>query len=184
MPIKPADPTKLPFWLRWFFRRQEKTYGQMLQPALMWARKPSLFVLFVSLWATLSRKSSPLSPLLRALVQVRVAQLNWCDFCVDLNSLTLVKQAGGSEKFNELTNWQESSLFTPAEKAALAWTEAMSASGCPVDNLLRDEISRHFPDQQIMELTALIGFQNMSARFNAALDLPSQGLCELPPKKK
>ncbi|CAM3496491.1 carboxymuconolactone decarboxylase family protein [Parendozoicomonas haliclonae] len=184
MLIKPADPARLPIWLRWFFIRQERTYGQMLQPALMWARKPSLFVLFASTWATLSRKKSPLAPSLRALVQVYVARLNWCEFCVDLNSLTLIQQAGGEDKLTELDNWQTSDSFTTNEKVALAWTKAMSETGCPVTPELRAELKEHFSDQQIMELTALISFQNMSARFNAALDLPAQGLCEMPKKAR
>ncbi len=183
MRIQAADPAALPFWLRWFFRRQEKRYGQILQPALMWSRKPSLFVLFASFWATLSRKSSPLPPLLRAMVQVYVAKLTWCEFCVDLNSLTLTGETGGEEKLEQIDQWKESDLFTPAEKAALGWTEAMSGAGCQITDQHQAALKEHFNEQQIMELTALVAFQNMSARFNAALDLPSQGLCELPGNK-
>ena len=184
MQIKPADPAKLPFWLRWFFRRQEKTYGKMLQPALMWSRKPSLFVLFASFWATISRKSSPLPPMLRALVQVYVAKLTWCEFCVDLNGMTLISQVGGDDKLAELDNWQQSHLFTEQEKVALAWTQAMSGAECQINNQLRVELDQYFTEQQIMELTALVAFQNMSARFNAALDIPSQGLCSIPSNRE
>ena len=183
MRITPAAPNKLPFWLRWFFRQQEKRYGQHLQPALVWSRKPSLFILFASFWARLSRKSSPLSPVLRAMIQVYVAKLTWCSFCVDLNSLTLINEAGGQEKLDELDNWENSTLLSDSEKAALAWTKAMSGAHCQIPEETHLELKKHFSEQQIMELTALVAFQNMSARFNAALDLPSQGLCEMPKKK-
>ncbi|PVZ66281.1 carboxymuconolactone decarboxylase family protein [Pelagibaculum spongiae] len=183
MRITPAEIKSLPFWLRWFFNKQQKKYGQMLQPALVWSRKPSLFVLFASMWARLSHKSSALPADLRALIQVYVAKLTWCHFCVDLNSLTLISESGGEEKLHELDDWQNSSKLSEAEKAALAWTKAMSGEGCQIDDQLHSTLKQHFSEQQIMELTALISFQNMSARFNAALDLPSQGLCEMPVKK-
>ena len=184
MQIRPTEPAKLPFWLQFFFRRQKKIYGQALQPALMWARKPSLFVLFSGMWATLSRKSSPLPPLTRALVQVYVAKLNWCEFCVDLNSLNLATQTNGEEKLLELENWQHSPLFTEQEKTALAWTKAMSGDCSHFSEELRKDINSYYTEDQIMELTALIAFQNMSARFNAALDIPAQGLCKVQPKQK
>ena len=42
---------------------------------------------------------------------------------------------------------------------------------------IRNPLKRHFTDDAITEMTALIAFQNLSARFNAALDIPAQGLC-------
>ena len=42
------------------------------------------------------------------------------------------------------------------------------------------ELRKHFSDVQIVELTATIAMENMRARFNRALDIPSDGLCELP----
>jgi alkylhydroperoxidase family enzyme len=41
------------------------------------------------------------------------------------------------------------------------------------------KLKKYFNDDQVVELTALIAFQNMSAKFNTALDIPSQGLCKL-----
>ncbi len=46
--------------------------------------------------------------MLRSLVTVRVSQLNWCRFCVDINAMTLIKRAGSSEKVEALANWRES----------------------------------------------------------------------------
>jgi alkylhydroperoxidase family enzyme len=41
------------------------------------------------------------------------------------------------------------------------------------------DLRKHFDDDTIVELTALIAFQNMSSKFNAALDVPPQGFCKL-----
>ena len=47
-----------------------------------------------------------------------------------------------------------------------------------LNDALKAQMKQHFTDDAITEMTALIAFQNLSARFNAALDIPSQGLCD------
>jgi alkylhydroperoxidase family enzyme len=46
-----------------------------------------------------------------------------------------------------------------------------------------DKLRLYFDDDGIVELTALIAFQNMSSKFNSALDVPSQGFCRMPSKE-
>ena len=48
-----------------------------------------------------------------------------------------------------------------------------------VDDVVFGELKKHFNDDQIIELTAIIAFENLSAKFNAALEVPSQGFCQL-----
>jgi alkylhydroperoxidase family enzyme len=74
-------------------------------------------------------------------------------------------------------NWHDSALFTEQERAALAYAEAVTATPPRADEAIRTALKRHFTDDAITEMTALIAFQNLSARFNAALDIPAQGLC-------
>jgi alkylhydroperoxidase family enzyme len=52
-------------------------------------------------------------------------------------------------------------------------------SGVEVDKKLFDSLRTHYDEDAIVELPALIAFENFSSKFNAALDLPSQGFCEL-----
>ncbi len=179
MRIQAADPTRLPFWLRLFFHRQKRKYGQLLQPALVWARRPLLFLAVGGFWGAINRRSSPLPAALRQWVQVYVSRLTWCRFCLDLNASFLLDHPDNRARLEALDHWEESPLFSPAERAALAWTRAMSGTGCQTNDSLHQQLQEHFSEQQIMELTALIAFQNMSARFNAALDIPAQGLCQV-----
>ena len=53
-----------------------------------------------------------------------------------------------------------------------------STGATQVDEALKRELKRLFTDETMSEMTALIAFQNLSARFNAALDIPAQGLCD------
>lgn len=169
-----------PFYLRPFFRHQRRKYGAVLDPALLWARVPRLFLAVAALYGVVDRRSSPLSPALRSLVTVRVSQINWCRFCVDINSATLLRRGVAMAKIEALENWRDSDLFDATERLALEYAEAVTRSDIEVDEALAARLKRRFGDDGVVELTALIAFQNLSSKFNAALDVAPQGFCRLP----
>jgi len=172
--------SKYPWILRPFFWNQKRKYGAILQPGLLWARVPKLFAAVALLYGALDRKSSPLSPVLRSLVTVRVSQINWCRFCIDINSATLARRSGSMEKVEKLAQWRESDLFDAMEKVVLEYTEAVTYSEQQVTDELVGRLRGFFDDDGIVELTGLIAFQNLSSKFNSALDVPPQGFCKLP----
>ena len=180
MRISTRQLKKYPSFLRPFFWNQKRKYGEVLQPALLWARVPSLFAAVAILFGVLDRKGSPLSPVLRSLVTVRVSRINWCRFCVDLNSAVLAKRAGSSEKVEQLAHWKGSYVFDDQEKAVLEYTEAVTYSDQQVTDALVARLKGFFDEDAIVELTGLIAFQNLSSKFNSALDVPSQGFCRAP----
>ena len=169
-----------PWVLRPFFWNQKRKYGAILQPGLLWARVPKLFAAVAVLYGVLDRKISPLTPILRSLVTVRVSQINWCRFCIDINSATLAKRSGSMEKVEQLAQWKESDVFDEKEKIVLEYTEAVTFSDQQVTDELIERLKNFFDDDAIVELTGLIAFQNLSSKFNSALDVPSQGFCQLP----
>jgi alkylhydroperoxidase family enzyme len=57
----------------------------------------------------------------------------------------------------------------------------MTRSDLGVDDALFARLKDHFDDDAIIELTAIIAYQNMSSKFNAALGVPAQGFCRTPP---
>jgi AhpD family alkylhydroperoxidase len=149
-------------------------------PGLLWGRVPKLFVAVAVLYGVLDRRASPLDPVLRSLVTVRVSQINGCRFCIDINSATLARRAGSQAKVDALRAWRDSDLFDIKERAALEYVEAMSDSTQRVTDVLVDRLRRIFDDDAVVELTGLIAFQNLSTKFNVALDVPAQGFCRLP----
>ncbi len=180
MRISPKPLGAYPWYLRPFFWNQRRKYGAVLDSALLWARSPRVFLGVALLYGAIDRRGSPLAPPLRSLVTVRVSQLNGCRFCVDLNSATLLKRGVPVEKVMALDSWRTSNLFSEPERAALAYAEAMTLSDRGVDDASMADLKRHFGDDAIVDLTALIGFQNMSSKFNSALAVPPQGFCRLP----
>jgi len=180
MRIAPMPEGRCPWYLKPFFWNQRRKYGRALDAALLWARSPRLFLGVAALYGQIDRRSSPIEPALRSLVTVRVSQLNGCAFCVDLNSATLLKRGVSTEKALALGNWWNSDLFTPRERIVLAYAEAMTLSGPGAQEPQFEDLRRQFSEDAIIELTGLIAFQNLSSKFNAALDVPPQGFCELP----
>ncbi|SRR5579885_77953 len=99
---------------------------------------------------------------------------------MDINSAG-GREAGNSfEKLAAVAEFETSDLFTPAEKAALRYTNEMCRVSVDVPDEVFDELRRHFNDDQIVQLTAMIGLENFRARFNRALLIPADGFCQLP----
>ena len=163
------------WYLRPFFWNQRRRYGQVLKSALLWGRSPRVFLGVALLYGALERKRSPLEPVLRSLLTLRVAQLNACRFCVDINSALLDARAGSSSRSEALGQWHDSSVFSEREQAALGYAEVMTRGEFPVSEELMRRLRDCFDDDAIVELTALIAFENLSSRFNSALQVPSQG---------
>ncbi|MBW2934446.1 carboxymuconolactone decarboxylase family protein [Escherichia coli] len=175
--------SKIPLILRpqaWLHRRH---YGEVLSPIRWWGRIPFIFYLVSMFVGWLERKRSPLDPVVRSLVSARIAQMCLCEFCVDITSMKVAERTGSSDKLLAVADWRQSPLFSDEERLALEYAEAASVTPPTVYDALRTRLAAHFDAQALTELTALIGLQNLSARFNSAMDIPAQGLCRIPEKR-
>ena len=166
-----------PWYMRLLFWWQRRRYGRELEPVRLWGRIPRAFLAMSAMYRAIDRKTSPIEPALRSLVQVRVSQINWCAFCIDLNSALGAGRGVSDEKLRALPYFADSNLFSEPEKAALTYAEAMTDSAKRSDPALIARLQQHFSDDAIVELTALIAYQNMSNKFNAALGVPAHGFC-------
>ncbi|ETR77287.1 alkylhydroperoxidase [Afipia sp. P52-10] len=100
------------------------------------------------------------------LVKIRASQINRCVNCLHMHTAD-ARTAGASEARIYLLNaWRESRLYTPRERAALAWTEALTQlaeTGAPDD--VYNELRAHFTAKEMVELTLLITTINTFNRF-------------------
>ncbi|MCL4177244.1 MAG: carboxymuconolactone decarboxylase family protein [Verrucomicrobia bacterium] len=180
--IPPKPLIEYPWLLRWFFRRQARKYGRTLSPSWLWGRLPAHFGGMLLMLALFQRKSFPIDTPLRSLMSVRIAQMNGCAFCVDLNAYNLLKASGSAEKAAAVAHWRHSPDFTDRERAALEYAEAMTDTSRRVEPGHLEALGQYFDHDGIVALTAWIAFQNLSAKFNAALGAEDNGLCQLPGK--
>ena len=80
------------------------------------------------------------------------------------------------EKILEIPNYKTSSLFNDREKVALEYADHITITALDVSDQLFAQVRRHFSDDEIVELTATIAWENGSSKFNRALRIDSQQL--------
>jgi AhpD family alkylhydroperoxidase len=104
------------------------------------------------------------------LIKMRASQINGCAYCLDMHSRH-ARQAGESEQRLYLLNaWRESSLYTQRERAALAWTEAVTRiAETQAPDATFDALCSHFSEKEIADLTILIGMINLWNRVAIGL---------------
>lgn len=179
--IATPESHRYPWYVRLFFWNQKRRYGAVLEPARLWGRTPRVFATLALLYGALDRRSSPIEPALRTLVTVRVSQINWCGFCVGINASTALKRGISKEKLLAIAAFRDSTLFSACEKAALDYAETVTRTGQQVSQDQLAALREYFDDDALIELTALIAFQNLSSKFNSALQVPTQGFCPMMP---
>lgn len=176
--ISPKPLKEYPWYVRVIFSLQKRRYGAILESAKLWARSSLIFAGLSAFYGAINRNSSPIPPRLRSLISVEIAKILECPFCVDINSATFLKLGEQRKFLEELKEFKQSDTFTKKEKAALDYAKAMTFTPNRVTDEIFDELKTHFYDDEIIELTSLIAFQNCSSRFNTALRIPSQGFSE------
>jgi alkylhydroperoxidase family enzyme len=105
------------------------------------------------------------------MVIIKTSSLNASEYCLGHN-VDLGIEAGLSEEevaAVQRDDYRSSPLLTEAQKAAVAWAEAVTRFAARDDDELFAELQTHFTDQQIVELTVLIGMWNWSNRLTEAL---------------
>jgi AhpD family alkylhydroperoxidase len=98
-----------------------------------------------------------LEPTLLELVKLRASMINGCAYCVDMHSKDARALGESEQRLYALSVWREAPFFTPAERAALAWTEAVTevSAGHASDEVYR--LAReHFDERQLVDLTMVI----------------------------
>ncbi|HEY0371969.1 MAG TPA: carboxymuconolactone decarboxylase family protein [Thermoanaerobaculia bacterium] len=116
--------------------------------------------------------TSGLEHSLLELVKMRASQLNGCAFCLDMHSKD-ARAAGESEqRLYLLDAWREAPFYTDRERAALAWTEALTlVSESHVPDEVYEEVRPHFTDEELVNLSWAIvvinGWNRMSIAFRS-----------------
>ena len=80
------------------------------------------------------------------------------------------------EKILALAEYATSPLYTDAERVALEYADCITLSERDVDDALFARLRQFYDDDALVELTAVIAWENASSKFNRALRIPSQGL--------
>ena len=102
------------------------------------------------------------------LIKLRASQINGCAFCVQYHILEGEKLGVPTDKLNLVVVWREAPQFSPRERAALAWTEALTLIADGVSDDVYAQASSEFSEKELAYLTSAIASINVWNRFGAA----------------
>jgi AhpD family alkylhydroperoxidase len=103
------------------------------------------------------------------LVKLRASQMNGCAHCIDMHTKELRADGVDEQRLYLLSTWRDCPFYTPRERAALAWTEAVTAiADGHVPDPVYDEARREFTEEELANLTMAIVAINGANRLNIA----------------
>ncbi|SEB04411.1 carboxymuconolactone decarboxylase family protein [Pedobacter hartonius] len=111
-------------------------------------------------------KKSSLDGKLVELVLFRVSQINGCAYCLDMHSKDARAKGETEQRLYGLSAWHETPYYSPTERAALAWAEAVNKCNVP-DDVYR-EAKEQFTDEELIDLTFAVTTINTWNRLNFA----------------
>ena len=102
------------------------------------------------------------------LIKLRASQVNGCAFCVQYHILQAERLGVSADKLNLVVAWREAPQFSPRERAALAWTEALTQFAGGVSDEVYEQARAEFSDQELIYLTSAVASINVWNRFGVA----------------
>ncbi len=120
-------------------------------------------------------QNSGLSLGLLELVKMRVSQINGCAFCIAMHVPLARKHGVSEDQLHLLVAWREAPIYTPGERAALAWSEALTRlTEGDVSDAVYTEIRRHFSEKEVADLSFAIAEINAWNRLMICTRTPPQ----------
>ena len=122
--------------------------------------------------ASLALDQSTLPKTLRELMQLRVSQLNGCGFCVDIHTKEGAAAGETPLRLNLVAAWRHTTVFSEAERAALALTEEgtrIADAGRDVSDETWAQVRKHYDDDQVGALVCLVALINAATRMSVII---------------
>jgi AhpD family alkylhydroperoxidase len=139
--------------------------GKVMQPRLNpYSIAPAMMKAVAALDAVV--QSGGLEQSLIELVKIRASQINGCAYCLHMHTRDARAQGESEARLYLLDAWRESPLYTDRERAALAWTEAVTlVSQTHVPDKVYDDVRNYFDEEELVKLTLLVATINVWNRI-------------------
>ena len=163
-------------------RYSRKLLGDVPEPAeVMWHNRPVLTS--SSMFGRKVQKWDRLDPNLKSFAHMAVAAQVGCSWCLDVNYFMTHNEGLDEAKASEVPRWRESLVFTALERGVMEFAEAMTETPPRVTDELFARLLEQLDAPGMVELTAVVGFANMTTRGNTTMGIESQEFskaCKLP----
>lgn len=174
------NPKSFSMKLAYFFTK--KQFGKVLTSLKVHsARLPTAFGMFYAKIGQLDAKMI-LNTETALLIRQKVAQLNVCLFCMDASRSKAIKSNWNVAKFDALSNYRSSALFSDAEIAALDYATELTKDK-EVTQKTFDQLAKHFSEREICEIVYTIATEHVYNLTNIGLNIHSDMLCDIALKK-
>ena len=176
MPRIPAKKTsEAGLFLKLAYRFAGRRFGAVPEPMAVTAHHPGLLRANAVHELLVERASKKLPANVRELAVYRVATQVGCSWCVDFGTMLQLHDGLDIERLKTIDDYATSPAFSPQERLALAYADAMTAGEVTVTDEQVTELEREFGRAGVIELTYQIALENMRARMNSALGIVDQG---------
>jgi len=119
-------------------------------------------------------RGSGLEHSLLELVKMRASQINGCAYCLDMHSKDARAAGETEQRLYGLSAWEEAPYYTPRERAALAWTEAVTrVADTHVPDSVYEAVQPHFTEKELVDLTFAVMAINAWNRLAIAFRTPA-----------
>jgi len=163
------------FALKFLYRTARKRFGAVPEPLTVQAHHSGLLRAGAVHELLVDKAATTLPANVRELAVYRVAVVLGCSWCVDFGTMLQRHHGLDIERLTAIDDYATSPLFDGVERLALAYADAMTCSPVAVTDEQVAELEREFGRRGVIELTYLIGLENMRGRINGALDIADQG---------
>ncbi len=131
--------------------------------------------LMKSWFSTSTAANTSLDPTITELVKIRASQINGCANCINMHTVEARSKGETEQRIYLLSAWREAPVYTDRERAALAWTEALTRlSERPETKSAYSRLKEHFTEEEQVKLTLLInvinGWNRLAVGFGMWVD--------------
>jgi alkylhydroperoxidase family enzyme len=174
-------PTSLIMRLVFFFTRRK--FGKVMGPLTVFAaRMPTSFGMFFGKVSTLDKKLQvPWGLVL--LLRGRVSSINGCLFCFDAANAFALEDPTTERKFDALSEYRSSSLFTDAERSALDYVTELTQTKAVTHDTFAN-LAGHYTEREICDIVWIVASEHLYNLSNIGLNIGSDGMCDIARRKK
>jgi AhpD family alkylhydroperoxidase len=163
-------------FVRFTYRETRRRVGHVIEPVRVLARRPALLAGNGAMEVAFER-SHAIDEHLKELATLKAAAMVGCAFCLDIGSMIARRSGASEEQLRALGDYAGSPVFDARETLVLDLAVAMTATPVAVPDELWADLREHFDEPALVELVAMIGWENFRARTNHAWGLGSEGFC-------
>jgi 4-carboxymuconolactone decarboxylase len=173
--IAPAPPAGLV--RRYVYRETRKRYDRDLEPVGVIGHSRKL-LLGMGGYELMMERMHTVDERLKALAETKAALMVGCEFCIDIGAHVSAGHGITDEQLLALPRHREATCFDELERLVIDYAEAMTRTPAAVTDELFAALRERFDEEQLVELTAAIAWENWRARFNWAFDIGAAGFRE------